>query len=67
MRLAIISLTLLLGGCASTFDSESPAVDEYTLNTTSNRAESAATAPTSVPIQLMQIEAAPAMTRGGSW
>ncbi|MEN9837713.1 MAG: ABC-type transport auxiliary lipoprotein component [Pseudomonadota bacterium] len=59
MRLAIISLTLLLGGCASTFDSESPAVDEYTLNTTSNRAESAATAPTSVPIQLMQIEAAP--------
>lgn len=59
MRLAIISLTLLLGGCASTFDSESPAVDEYTLNTASNRADSAVTAPTSLPIQLMRIEAAP--------
>jgi len=59
MKLAIMSLALLLGGCASTFDSESPTVDEYALKTMGDDAPSASTAPTSVPIQLMRIEAAP--------
>ena len=59
MRLAIISLIFLLGGCASTFDSESPAVDEYALKTMSGGAALVSTAPISVPIQLMRIEAAP--------
>ena len=44
MRLAIISLIFLLGGCASTFDSESPAVDEYALKTMSGGAALVSTA-----------------------
>ena len=59
MKLALISLTLLLSGCASTFDSELPTVDEYALKTMSDDAPSVSVATTSAPIQLMRIEAAP--------
>lgn len=59
MKLAIISLTLLLSGCASTFDSELPTVDEYALKTMSDGAPSVSIEATSVPIQLMRVEAAP--------
>lgn len=58
MRLAIISLSLLLAGCASTFDSESPMADEYALKTRDGT-ESTSIVPNSVPIQLTRIETAP--------
>jgi ABC-type uncharacterized transport system auxiliary subunit len=59
MKAAAISLLCLLTGCASTFDSERPLADEYSLKTTIDRAELATTTPLSAPIQLMRIEAAP--------
>ena len=58
MRLAIISLSLLLAGCASTFDSESPVADEYALKTSDGEV-SVSTVPISLPIQLTRIETAP--------
>jgi len=59
MKAAAISLIFLLGGCASTFDSERSLAEEYTLKTTSDRAKLATTTSLSAPIELMRVEAAP--------
>lgn len=58
MRNAVIVLSLLLGGCASTFDSETPDATEYTLKTTTSRNELSAVVARTLPLQLMRIEAA---------
>lgn len=59
MKFVIISLLFVLGGCASTFDSESRVADEYTLKTSVVRTATVSAAVSSVSIALMRIETAP--------
>ncbi len=59
MKAAAVFLIGFLGGCASTFDSERPLVDEYTLKTTIDRSRLSTKTLLSAPLQLMRIETAP--------
>jgi len=58
MRNAVIVLLLLLGGCASTFDSETPDATEYVFATGTGRNEPSSAVARTSPVQLMRIEAA---------
>lgn len=58
MAMAMFFLVSLVGGCASTFDSETPDADEYSFKTTVSRGDANLAVARTVPVQLIRIETA---------